>query len=246
MNEGTSDCWRKMIKADEAVPDDFLKGFRSWLEIFRPLFFAVITLLCRVYFRVKVYGLSNIPDEPPYIIAPNHESALDQTVVSYAIGRARREQLYTLAVKHFYDRPVARVFMKIAANVMRIDSADDFFPALRSAVKVLKKGKSIYINPEGTRSQSGEMLPFKVGVGILAVETGAPIVPVYIEGTFRSMPPGRFFPKPAVVTVTFGSPIYMDEYVKRKQTEMAYDVYKSVTDELFKRVCSLKVRQENL
>jgi len=38
----------------------------------------------------------------------------------------------------------------------------------------------------------------------------------------------------------------MDEYVKRKQTEMAYDVYKSVTDELFKRVCSLKVRQENL
>ncbi len=246
MNEGTSECWRKMIRADEAVPEDFLKGFRSHLEIFRPLFFAVINILCRVYFRVKVIGLSNIPNDPPYIIAPNHESALDQTMVSYAMGGKRREQLYTLAVKHFYDRPVARVFMKIAANVMRIDSEDDFFPALRSAVKVLKKGKSIYINPEGTRSQSGELLPFKVGVGILAVETDVPIVPVYIDGTFRSMPPGSVIPKPTGITVIFGSPIYMDEYIKRKQTEMAYDVYKSVADELFKRVCSLKVRQEHL
>ena len=235
-----------MICADEPVPNDFLKKVRSWLEIFRPVFFAIINIFCKFYLRVEVIGLSNIPVFPPYIIAPNHESALDQTMVSYAIGRARRDHLYTLAVKHFYDRPVARVFMKIAANVMRIDSTDDFFPALRSAVKVLKKGGSIYINPEGTRSQSGEMLPFKVGVGILAVETGAPIVPVFIDGTFESMRPGSVLPKPSKVTVIFGKPIYMDEYIKRKQSEMAYDVYKSVTDELFKRVSSLKVRKENL
>jgi long-chain acyl-CoA synthetase len=235
-----------MICADEAVPDDFLKKIRSPLAIFRPLFFAIVDLFCRFYFRVQIIGLSNIPQDPPYIIAPNHVSALDQTMVSYAIGRKRREQLYTLAVKHFYDRRIARAFMKIAANVMRIDSTDDFFPALRAAVKVLKKGGSIYINPEGTRSQSGEMLPFKVGVGILAVETEVPIVPVHIEGTFKSMPPGSVFPKPAVIRITFGKPIYMDEYFRRKQTEMAYDVYKSVADELFKRVSSLKVRQKNL
>jgi len=81
-----------MICADEPVPDDFLKRIRSPLEIFRPFFFAIINLACRLYFRVKVTGLSNIPDDPPYIIAPNHESALDQTIVSYAIGRERREQ----------------------------------------------------------------------------------------------------------------------------------------------------------
>jgi 1-acyl-sn-glycerol-3-phosphate acyltransferase len=243
---GTSDYWRKMIRADEPAPEDFLKEFRSPLEIFRPLFFAILNLLCRLYFRVKVFGLENIPKTPPYIIAPNHSSALDQTMVSCAIGRERREQLYTLAVKHYYDRPFARVFMKIAANVMRIDSQEDFFPALRAAVKVLKLGKSIYINPEGTRSESGELLPFRVGVGLLAAETGVPIVPVFIEGTFRSMPPGSVFPKPSRVTVSFGEPINMDEYIKRKQTEMAYDVYKAITDELFKRVSSLKVGKEDL
>jgi 1-acyl-sn-glycerol-3-phosphate acyltransferase len=243
---GTSDYWRKMIRADEPASKDFLKEFRSPLEIFRPIFFAVLNLLCRSYFRLKVLGLNNIPKFPPYIIAPNHSSALDQPMVAYAIGRKIRNQMYTLVVKHFYDRPVARVFMKIAANVMRIDPEKDFFPALQAAVKVLKLGGSIYINPEGTRSESGELLPFRVGVGMLAAETGVPIVPAYIEGTFRSMPPGSVFPKPSRVTVSFGEPIYMDEYIKRKQTEMAYDVYKAITDELFKRVSSLKVGKEDL
>jgi 1-acyl-sn-glycerol-3-phosphate acyltransferase len=246
MSEDTSGYWRKLIKADEPVAEDFLKEFKSPLRIFRPLFYAIINIMCRLYLRVKVHGLENIPKNPPYIIAPNHSSALDQTMVSYAIGSKRREQMYTLAVKHFYDRAVPRFFMKIAANVMRIDSEKDFFPALQAAVKVLKLGRSIYINPEGTRSESGELLPFRVGVGMLGVETGVPIVPVYISGTYRSMPPGKFFPKPSKVRVSFGKPIFMDEYIKRKQTEMAYDVYKSVTDELFKRVSSLKVRNENI
>ena len=136
--------------------------------------------------------------------------------------------------------------MRIAANVMRLDREDDFMPAMQAAVKVLKLGKSIYINPEGTRSKTGELLPFKVGVGVLAVETGAPLVPVLIEGTFNVIKPGSIFPRPHKVKVTFGKPIYMDRYAKKKESEMAYDVYKEVTDELYKRVVSLKVGQENV
>jgi 1-acyl-sn-glycerol-3-phosphate acyltransferase len=242
MSESTSGYWRKLLKIDEPVNKEFLKNFRSPLEIFRPLFFAAINLLCKYYFKAETFGLENIPKNPPYILAPNHASAMDQTMVSYAIGKKRREELYTLATKHFYDRPFARIFIRIAANAMRIDTVEDFFPALRAATKVLKLGHSVYINPEGTRSETGELLPFRVGVGLLAVETGVPIVPVYIDGTFKSMPPGKYFPKPAKISVTFGKPIYMDEFIKREQSEMAYDVYKSVTDELFKRVRALKIR----
>ena len=246
MSQGTSVYWRKLIRTDDPVPADYLKEFKSPLEIFRPLFYLIANLICRFYLKVRVFGLENIPKDRPYIIAPNHVSALDQTMVSYAIGSKRRNQMYTLAVKHFYDRFFPRIFMKIAANVMRIDSEKDFFPAIRAAVKVIKLGKIIYINPEGTRSETGELLPFRVGVGMLAVETGVPIVPVYIHGTYKSMPPGKVFPKPSRVTVSFGEPIYMDGYIKRKQDEMAYDIYKDVTDELLKRILSLKVRQENL
>jgi 1-acyl-sn-glycerol-3-phosphate acyltransferase len=129
---------------------------------------------------------------------------------------------------------------------MRIDNASDFLPALQAAAKVLKLGGSIYLNPEGTRSVSGELLPFRVGVGVLAVEANVPVVPVYISGTHDAMPPGKFFPKPVRVTVSFGKPVYMDGYVKRKDTEMGYDIYKAVTDELFERVRSLKVGQKNV
>ena len=246
MSQDTSEYWRKLLKIDEPVSEEFLKKFRSPHEIFRPLFFFIINLLCKLYFRVKVYGIENMPKNSPYVLAPNHASALDQTMVSYAIGRKRREEMYTLTTRHFYDRFFSRFFIKIGANAMRIDPVNDFLSALQAAVKVLKLGKIIYVNPEGTRSETGELLPFKVGVGTLAVETGAPLVPVYIGGTFESMPAGKYFPKPVKITVSFGEPIYMDGYIKRKQAEIAYDVYKAATDELFKRVSSLKVRQENL
>jgi len=241
MGEDTSQYWRKLLKVDEPVSEDFLKTFRSPLEILRPLFYAAINLLCRFYFRVSVVGIENLPKDPPYIIAPNHASALDQTMVSYAIGKRRRNEMYTLATKHFYDRPIVNIFIKIGANALRIDTVEDFFPALRAATKVLKLGRCVYINPEGTRSETGNLLPFRVGVGVLAVETGVPVVPVYIEGTFRSMPPGKYFPKPVKITVSFGKPIYMDDYIRGKRSENAYYIYKEVTDELFKRIGSLKV-----
>lgn len=129
---------------------------------------------------------------------------------------------------------------------MRIDSAEDFLPAMRAAIKILKLGKAIYINPEGTRSETGELLPFRAGVGVLAVESGAPIVPVYIGGTFHALPSGSFFPRPARISVSFGKPILMDEFEKKKESEMAYQVYKEVTDQLFERVRSLKVRDEKV
>jgi 1-acyl-sn-glycerol-3-phosphate acyltransferase len=246
MSQGTFWYWRKLLRIDEPVSEEYLKEFKSPLVIFRPLFYLLVYILCKLYFRVKVFGIENIPKNQPYILAPNHQSALDQTMVSYAIGRKRREDLYTLATKLFYDRPVANIFIKIATNALRIDTVEDFFPALRAAAKVLKLKSSVYINPEGTRSETGQLLPFRVGVGVLAVETGAPIVPVYVDGTFRSMPPGRYFPKPVQITVTFGKPIYMDGYFKKKENEMAYDVYKEVTDELFKRVSLLKVGNKDI
>ncbi len=245
MTEATSDYWRKLLGVDEPVDKSFLNNFHSPIESLRPLFFIIIGLLCKLYCRVTSHGLENLPASPPYIIAPNHVSVLDQTMVSFAIGPKRREDLYTLAAKHFFDNPFTRFFMRVGANVMRLDRDDDFVPALKSASKLLKLGKSVYINPEGTRSKTGELQPFKVGVGVLAVETGAPIVPVYIEGTYKSLKPGTVIPKPHKVNVYFGEPIKMDAYIKRKKNEMAYDVYKAVTDELFERVRLLKIGHEN-
>jgi 1-acyl-sn-glycerol-3-phosphate acyltransferase len=246
MSEATSEYWRKLLNIDEPAGKEFLDQFHSPLESARPLFFSIISFLCKVFCHVKAVGVENLPPSPPYIIAPNHVSVLDQTAVSYSIGRERRDQLYTLASKHFFDNPFMRFFMRIAANVARLDREDDFLPAMRAAAKLLKLGKMVYINPEGTRSKTGELLPFKVGVGVLAVETNVPIVPVYIEGTYQVLRPGSLLPKPHNITVSFGKPIMMDKYIEMKKTERAYDVYKEVTDELFERVRLLKVGQKDV
>jgi len=235
----TSDYWRKLIGLDVQEKDDVLKKYKYPHRYVRPTFWFLFGLLARTYWRVSFSGTENIPKKPPYIVAPNHASSLDYPVVAWSMGR-QRQDLYVLATKHFYDNPFSRFFMKIAANIDRIDTVEDFLPALKAAARILKNGRSIYINPEGTRSATGDLLPFRPGVGILAVELKVPIVPVYIKGAHECFPPGSLFPRPGKINVTFGKPIYVDQYLPKLKTENAYYVYKEVTDELRKRVTELK------
>jgi long-chain acyl-CoA synthetase len=239
MTDTTALYWRKLLRVNEEVDPTFLRKFHSPLEFLRPAFYFILKVLLCTFCSIEAHGVENIPKKAPYIIAPNHVSVIDPGVVLTAMGKKRNE-MYTLASKHFFDNPFACFFMRIGSNVMRLDREDDFLPALQSAVKVLKLGGSIYIHPEGTRSSTGELLPFKVGVGVLAVESGAPLVPVYIEGTFHIMRKGSLIPKPRKVKVYFGKPILMDEYKKKMDSNMAYDVYKEVTDELYARIKALK------
>jgi 1-acyl-sn-glycerol-3-phosphate acyltransferase len=241
LNDATSAYWRKLIRIDEDVPKDFLASCHTPLERLRPIYFSIIKLLCAFFCRVEIYGTENIPKKLPYIVAPNHVSVMDQPVVMLGLGAARND-IYSLASKHFFDNPFTRFFLRVGANVMRIDREEDFIPGLACAAKVLKLGRSVYINPEGTRSKTGELLPFKVGAGVLAVETGAPFVPVYIEGTFKVLRPGSIIPHPHRIRVYFGRPIYMDKYIKMKESGMAYDAYKAATDELYDSVAFLKTK----
>jgi 1-acyl-sn-glycerol-3-phosphate acyltransferase len=236
----TSDYWRKVLRADEGVGGDALAQFKYPHRFLRPLFYLILNLLSKLYWRIEVSGLENLPASPPYVVAPNHVSSLDYPVVAWAMGRVRRRDLYVLATKFFYDNPFTRFFMKVGANVQRIDVDEDFFTGVRIAVKVLKSGKSIYINPEGTRSRSGELLPFRPGVGMLACELDVPIVPVYIHGILKCLPVGSVFPRPGRISVNFGKPLQMGEYRSRLKGEGAYYVYKEITEELRRRIIEMQ------
>jgi 1-acyl-sn-glycerol-3-phosphate acyltransferase len=231
----TSDYWRKLLDIDRPLPADFLDRYRHWQRYFRPLVFGVVNVFLRLYCCEKIKGLENIPEKPPYIIAPNHASAIDYVAVAWPMGK-RREELYTLTTSYFYDKFWSNFWIKAGANAVRIDTYENFFPALRAAAKVLKAGKSVYINPEGTWSPDGKLLPFRTGVGVLAVETGVPVVPVYLSGTGKVIPPNKIFPRPHPISVTFGKPILMDQYIEKKKSVQAYDVYREATDELRKRI----------
>jgi len=245
-NEDTSAYWRKLLKLDEEEKEDILKQFEYPHRFLRPLLYLIFGLFSRTYFKLRAFGVENVPEKPPYIIAPNHVSAADYHCVAFSLPKEIKKNLYVLVTKVFYDNPFTGFFIKVGANAARIDTVEDFFPAMRVAASILKLGKAVYINPEGTRSETGKLMPFKVGVGVLAVELGVPIVPVYVDGTFELLPTGSVFPKPGKVNVFFGKPISMEEYQEKKKTESAYYVYKEVTEELRKRILELREKAQEL
>lgn len=234
-NQDTSAYWRKLLELDSSVPPDLLEKYKFPHRFLRPIFYAIVDLPLRFYCPEKIYGLENLPEKPPYIIAANHASTMDFVCVARAMGD-RKEELYPLTTRLYYDNPWTRFWIKVAANAVRIDTVEDFFSGLRAAAEVLTAGKAVYINPEGLRTTDGKLLPFRTGAGVLAVETGVPLVPVYLGNTWKALPTGWIIPRPVPVSVTFGKPILMDPYVEKKKSIQAYDVYKEVTEELRKRI----------
>jgi 1-acyl-sn-glycerol-3-phosphate acyltransferase len=239
MNEDTSAYWRRLLDLDKPLTADPLAEYRSWHRILRSFFFFLFKLLSVIFFPIKASGIENVPQNPPFIIASNHLSVADYPSVVAKLPSSLRDRLHALATKHFYDNPTARFFLKIGSNIIRIDTVLDFFPALRAAARVLRAGEPIFIAPEGTRSETGEVLPFKMGVGILAVELNVPVVPVYIKGTYEVIPSGAGMFRPGKISVYYGKPIDPAPYIEKKKTTQAYDVYKAFTEDLRARILEL-------
>lgn len=239
MEQGTSAYWRKLLRLDEPVAPGSLDRYVTVHRLLRPLLYGLTALPLRLYCPETVRGIERLPAGPPYILAANHGSALDYVTVAQALGK-RRDELYPLVTKLFYDNPWALFWIKVAANAVRIDTVEDFFPALRTAVMILKAGQAVYVNPEGLRTLNGELLPFRPGVGVIAVETGVPLVPVYLHNTWKVLPTGSLFPRPYPLSVSFGEPLTMGGYQKKLANSPAYEVYKEVAEELRRRILALR------
>jgi 1-acyl-sn-glycerol-3-phosphate acyltransferase len=239
-DQDTSAYWRKRLELDQPLPPDFLEKHKASHRFLRPFFYFCVTqILFRFICPLKIYHLDRLPKDLPYIIAPNHLSSMDYVMVASAMGK-RREELFPIATRLYFDKFWPRFLIGVVADAVRIDTAKDFLPALRAAAQIIKAGEAVYIQPEGYRSTDGNLLPFHLGVGVLAVETGVPLVPVYVSGALDVLPTGAILPRPHPLSVSFGEPILMGPYIEKKKTTQAYDVYKEVTDELRRRIIALQ------
>ncbi len=169
----------------------------------------------RLFFDFHVIGSENIPSSGPAIIASNHESYLDGFAVGAAVDKHILEQLYTVGLEEFF-RGVLSSPLSIAAHVIPIDAERYLERAMRMSAHVLKEGNVLSIFPEGARSYDGELMEFKKGVGILAVELNVPIVPCRIEGTFEAWSRHMRFPGfRRSITVKFAPPFLPSEVLGR-------------------------------
>jgi long-chain acyl-CoA synthetase len=150
---------------------------------------------------LEVNGIENIPLEGQFIIAPNHQSAIDGNIcVSGLREETLRNTYYYATEEHIKGYPLQLMARHNNVILMQHQNLKDSI--LRMA-KVLRQGKNLVIFPEGARTHDGKMQEFKKTFAILSKELNVPILPVRIEGAFEAMPRGTKRLGKHKITVTY-------------------------------------------
>jgi 1-acyl-sn-glycerol-3-phosphate acyltransferase len=168
--------------------------------------------------KVKVVGLDKIDPAGTYIFMSNHASNLDPPILVPLIpGRTS-----VLAKKEVWGIPILGKALDLAEIVpVERSNRGSAIQSIRRAGEVMQHHIHMTIFPEGTRSPDGRLMPFKKGPFHLAAETGFPIVPVTILGTYEMMPKGSSMVKSGTVTLVFHPPIDPKQFAAREELVQA-------------------------
>jgi glycerol-3-phosphate dehydrogenase (NAD(P)+) len=161
---------------------------------------AVFQPFFHLYFRLSRIGREHVPSEGPVIFAANHRSFLDPFVIATL---ARRPMYYVAKKELFRNRLTAWFLNSLGAFPIDRGNADN--DAMATAREILERGDCVLIFPEGTRIRPGTLGTPKRGVGRLALETGAPVVPVAVIGTETVRRGWRI--RPHKVRIRAGAPL---------------------------------------
>jgi 1-acyl-sn-glycerol-3-phosphate acyltransferase len=191
--------------------------------------------LYRCLTRVDIGPLEGLPADGPLIIASNHLSNADPPLIASWLTPAMGRAVHWMAKQEALDWPIAGAFLKAnGAFGIRRGAADT--DAFRLAKRVLDDGRVLGTFPEGTRSSTGALQKAKEGVTLLAIRTGAPILPVAVWGTERLWPRGSSFLHPGgSVHLRVGPPFVLE----RRTLDGRRESLEEVTDRLMERIAIL-------
>jgi 1-acyl-sn-glycerol-3-phosphate acyltransferase len=180
---------------------------------------------CRLVFRLRTEATENVPASGPVILAPNHFSALDH----WFVGIELRRRVRFMAKSQLFSGPIMDFILTHGgAFPVRRGLSDE--QAIETALSLLRDGGVLVIYPEGGRSRSGRLgeRP-RPGIGRLALESGAPVVPVAVHGSERARNWRRLqFP---AVTVRYGAPLCFapePRPPRERQAEVAGEVFEAL------------------
>jgi 1-acyl-sn-glycerol-3-phosphate acyltransferase len=177
-----------------------------------------VRLAARVLASPEILGIDRLSDlaameEPPALIfAPNHHSHLDTGLMIRSVPATwRRKLVVAAAADYFFDKKWKAALSALSLNAIPIDRELTGRRSSDLIKGLVDDGYSLVIYPEGGRSPDGWGQDFKGGAAYLSARTGAPVVPVFIDGTGAIFGKGMKRPKPGRTRVVFGAPLHSED-----------------------------------
>src|SRR5207302_613867 len=190
-------------------------------------FKVIFTPMLRFFYRVKTAGLEHVPAKGPLILASNHQSFSDSIFLPLV---ARRRITFVAKAEYFEDPKTAWFFRAVGQIPIKRGGGSASQRALDSAMGVLRDGGMFGIYPEGTRSPDGCLYKGRTGIARLALQSGAPVLPVAMVGTREAQPIGQVKPNFfSPITVRIGAPMRFDHYADRADDPR---ILRQITDEI--------------
>ncbi|WP_122817171.1 lysophospholipid acyltransferase family protein [Nocardioides pantholopis] len=192
----------------------------------------------KLVFRPRLEGAENVPAEGPAILASNHLSYADWLFMPLRLPRrvtfvAKAEYFTGKGVKGWLQRGFFGGSGQVPIDRTSGSAAEG---ALSAAKRILDEGHLFGIYPEGTRSHDGRLYRGKTGVARLALESGAPVIPVAVIGTDVVAPPGKKFGRFHQPLVKFGKPLDFSRYEGMENDRY---ILRSITDEIMYEIMRL-------
>jgi long-chain acyl-CoA synthetase len=200
------------------------------------LVFWSLKLFFRVFFLVRLKGKAHFPAEGPFVITPNHVTYLDAFFALCALPNKRIINTYFVGFSEILTHPLLAWAIRFN-RLIPIDANLDLAETLKVCRYILGQGKTLVYFPEGQRSGDGQVKEFRKGIGILLKESGAKVLPMYLDGAYSSWPRTRVIPLPSRVTVLIGPCLEVRELESGPASE---DMYMRVAKNLQQKVVELE------
>ena len=192
------------------------------MKLYQP-FKYIAKVIFKLIYRIEVNNKDNIPKEGRFLLCSNHISVFDPVVLSIILPR----EIAWMGKKELFEKKwMAKMFTNL--GVFPVDRNETELSTIKHAIKLLENEEVLGVFPEGTRVKEMNLENAKPGVALIGIKTKSPILPVYIEGTYKAF---------SKIKVTFGDTFDFSETYGERLTTNDYKIY---GQEILKTIYSIK------
>ena len=186
-------------------------------------------IIFKLFFRLKVTGQENIPQDGPFIIVANHSSLLDPVILGISV---KPKVIFVAAAYLFEIHWLGYLLRKANSIPIHRENYINNIKSIKQVLKILKRGGVLGIFPEGGVDRQKDDLPIKAGAAYLATKVGVPIVPIRIKGADKVLPRGaKFIRSLNKIEVEIKKPIYCS-----RQTNKDKEIIRNTVESFIKEI----------